>query len=658
MEKRHTLPNRDMIFCFALFFLCLIPEAVFITRLGFYWDDWSQMFLHVKFGDAMFWEYFSHDRPGSAWTPILFFPICGTSPVKWHLLFICLKSILTVLFWKIFRHLFPSKPGLPETAAVLFAVCPLFSQEYISIAYSQHYTDFIFYVLSVYTLLLAAENASTKRQIGWYVISILSMLVHLTISEYFVFLELMKLPFLWIIFRNAQNPHPFKKALKWFLIHFGIFIAYCLFRLNLSRFFPIYGADQPDWLYLFLDNPISGINALLHNMAVDLTYPFTGFLSRVFDFDLLHILTIRELSMIAVSFVTAAFSVWILSKIHFGRENEMDGKFTNFIVIMIGIIGMIFAIFPFWIMNENCLITSDPAHADRCFLAAAPFFCLLLSWLLSVFFPNPDSNRGILAAAVLVFLFTHSQLQINQTAADNTRSQNLFYQQLAERVPAIEDGTAIVDNTIIFPSQGNFSTASALNILYPNNIRENGDVPIWIFSYDQRLYEDHGGFTVQNRNYHFNQPKTDYIYIDHDNKFANCVWVFGPDDIDNPHITEQQKGWIAASNLNKINADAELIPNSQIFGKPYRNWCVYYEQAALLRQREDWEQLSQLARTVLAEGFSPSDSRSNAPFEWWPFIEGLYRTGEVNLAMELAEEAVRVDNAYENFFKVRLENLK
>ena len=654
-KKLQNFKIKTGFFYLILFLLCLIPEAVYITRHGFYWDDWSQLLIHRKYGDSYFWDYFVYDRPGSAWTHILFFPTCGSSPIKWHLLFIFLKYLLTLLFWDIFRKLYPDKHFLTDTSAMLFAACPLFSQEFTAIAYSQHYTDFVLFAFSLYALLRAAGSRNRKLQIIWYVLSTLSMLGHLSVTEYFVFLNLLKFPVLWFFFSNAQEKSPWKKALLWFVIPFLVFTGFCLFRLNFKHFFPLFNANTPEWIYLFLNSPAEGIKSLLHNMTADLAYPFTGFISELFAIDTLNILSMRELIILIFSLLLAILTVYLRPIAPDGNPHLSRNESLS--VILLGTAGMVLGILPFWIMNQNFPTSGDAPHADRCFIAAMPFFCLLLAWVFSYLFPETASRKGAIAAAFLIFLFVHKQMAVNQGAADITRSQNAFYHQLSERIPGIEDGTAIVDDSIIFPSQGNFATATALNILYPNPVRENGDIPTWVFTYDTRLYANHGGFHVEKRNYHFNQPPTDYVYIDHDNKFANCVWVFDPGDTDNPHVTDLQRGWIASSNVSRIRTEAELLPDAEVFGKRNDGWCSYYEQAGLLRQKEDWEALAALANTVLEKGFSPFDSRSNAPFEWWPFIEGLYRTGETDLAEELARQAIEADNAYVDFFSGRFARL-
>ncbi len=638
-------------FCFIIIILCILPEAVFLGRHGFYWDDWSQLFLHTKFGDSEFWRYFSYNRPGSAWTHVLFFPLFGSSPIRWHIFFLLLKTALTFLFLETMKKVFPDSSVPVKTAAVLFAVCPLFSQEYISIAYSQHYTDFILFFLSLLTLMNAASAKGKAKTAGWYCLSVISMLLHLMISEYFVFLEMIKLPLIYLCLKRQNEKQPFRKALFFSLLHYFLFAAYCFYRLNITRFVPRFAAETPDLLYLLRRNFMAGVISLCRNIAVDMLWPFTGFFAGLLNFDLLHILTAHRLLALLFSFLAALFIFYLLPVNNNLREYSKD----FYLIIALGTAGMVLGLLPFWIMNENYLVTDDPYHADRCFLAAMPFVCLIFSAVMVRVFPDAKGRRG--AAAVLVFLFVHGQLTANHTAELYTQKQNRFYNQLTERIPGIEDGTAIVDDTIIFPEQGNFATASALNILYENPIRENGDVPIWIFGYDKRAYEENGGFHVQNRNYRFSEPPENYIYIDHDNRFANCTWVFGPEDTDNPHISDLQRSWIRHSDLSRIRTDAVFSENSKIFGVFEDGWCKYYEKSALLRQKEDWEGLSSLAHEVLTAGFSPDNTSSNSPFEWWPFIEGLYRNGEKEQALALAEDAVRQDSAYTDFFAERLDKL-
>ncbi len=668
MKEKISIKTSERLFYLILLILCVLPEIIYIGGLGFYWDDWSQLFLHTKFGDAAFPDYYAYNRPLSAWTDMLFFPVCGSSPLKWHLLLLLLKYILCVLFYKISNLVIPHQKKLSETASLLFAVCPLFSQSYISIAYTQHFTDFILFALSVLLLLRSVSEPRKSLKTTCFLLSVICTILHLTVTEYFAFLELIKIPLLWSVVRKEKNSVSCLNSItKYYAPHFVIFILYCLYRLNITKFFPFAGTETPDLLYLFMKSPAAGIRSFLKNLSVDMLYPFTHFLSGLFAFNIQSILTATELLMITISLITACFVFFFLTKIRIEQQDLIrsdkdkvlengspvpaSGRKPEILFILICFAGIFLGVLPFLIMNENALNTDDPAHADRTFLAALPFVCIVFSLLLKKFFPNRKLYAA--AAGLTVFLFCHGQMNAYLKAKQFTDEQNSFYQQLSIRIPGIMDGTAIVDDTIIFPDQGNFATASALNVLYPNPIRENGDVPVWVFSYPERLRENHGLFNVKNRIYHFKQPAADYIYIDHDNRYANCVWVFTPEDTDNPHISDLQRGWIEGTSIDRIEPGKSFTPDDKIFGHSENNWCNYYQQASLLLQKEEWDKLSELTDTVLKEGFSPSDNRSNSPFEWWPFIAGLLHNGKQEEAKSLADEAVMTDNAYGSFFAER-----
>ena len=663
MKEKKNSENPEVLVYLVLFLLCLLPEVIYFGRLGFYWDDWSQLFLHTKFGDAAFPDYYAYNRPLSAWTDMLYFPICGSSPQRWHFLMIVLRFLLCGLFYKILISVLTGKEKLSFTAAILFAVCPLFSQSYISIAYTQHFTDFILYGSSVLFLLKSVSVDAKSKKIALYFLSIVCTILHLTITEYFVFLELIKIPVLFAAVKNkGKNLNCLHKIITYYALHFLIFILYCLYRLKITDFFPNAGQESPELIYLFHQSPVQAIHSFLKNTAVDLLYPFTRFISGLFDVNIQSILTGSELIKIFVPLFAAVFIfsfIYHLVKGNFVNNvletftipAFLSGHRNGITILLICLGGIFFGVLPFLIMNENVLNTNDPAHADRTFLAAMPFVCMIFALFLSGFFPNRKHYAA--AVSLVIFLFCHGQMDSYLSAVQFSEEQNSFYQQMLTRMPGIIDGTALVDDTIIFPEQGNFATASALNVLYPNTIRDNGDVPLWIFSYPERTREEHGIFNVQNRIYHFKQPATDYIYIDYDNQYANCVWIYTPQDVDNPHITDLQRGWIAGTGIDRVQLDEAFTPDERIFGKENDNWCRYYQQAGMLLQKEDWIDLSELTSDVLNAGFSPSDSRSNSPFEWWPFIAGLLHEGKTEQARALADEAVRVDGAYKDFFDKR-----
>jgi hypothetical protein len=87
------------------------------------------------------------------------------------------------------------------------------------------------------------------------------------------------------------------------------------------------------------------------------------------------------------------------------------------------------------------------------------------------------------------------------------------------------------------------------------------------------------------------------------------------------------------SHIEQIDVASPQAPTvPAIFGpQPEPDWCFYYQQALLARQRGDWAEVVLLADQVETGRLKPGDRG-----EWLPFIEGLALAGRSTEARELA----------------------
>jgi uncharacterized membrane protein len=391
----------------------------------------------------------------------------------------------------------------------------------------------------------------------------------------------------------------------------------------------------------------------MKNVLFDVSYIFTNFIGKVFTFNIETLFRPFNILVLFLSVVFFFFLLFFLSKIENSAQENDSTHSTEMLVI--AILWIFLSILPFWIINESYITAADPPHADRNFLASvlgvSIVFCLILEWFIQ------SRSKLIVAFCFLSAFFFHQYTEENDTARWQTKEQNNIYWQLFTRMPEIQSNTALVDEKVMFPFQGNFATASAINILYPNPINEDGTVPLWVFNIDGVLYEKHAGYHTTKRIFKFIGPGSQSIFLDYGNQFSNCVWVFSPEDTDNPHLSEVQKSWILHSDISRILINTQSSPDKRIFGSQPNNWCVYYQQAALSRQFQSWDKLHDITNAVLEDGFTPSLSSSNSPFEWWPFIESLIRDKDFDKAQELTLQAIQTDPAYSDFFCNRWDNL-
>jgi hypothetical protein len=224
--------------------------------------------------------------------------------------------------------------------------------------------------------------------------------------------------------------------------------------------------------------------------------------------------------------------------------------------------------------------------------------------------------------------------------------------QLFWRAPSITPNTLFTsDQDIMTYNRPTF----AFNLLYLQP-RGTHQLPYWysLLGRDQAVDIPSllAGSDVQatHRDFTFNAKSHDSLMLYYDSKFANCLWVLGPQDQNDPYLPAITLQALPLSNLNRIQAQpfSGNYPDTNIFGKePSHGWCYYYEKTDLARQLGDWEQVSELGDQARAKGFSPNASESNSPHEWEPIIEGYARTGRWADASQITLTSFQKDPNYQ-----------
>lgn len=379
---------------------------------------------------------------------------------------------------------------------------------------------------------------------------------------------------------------------------------------------------------------------------------FTRIPRLLFSMSSIQLLSRKYFRLVVLSFILSAGCFHVVKNDSYTGRNDRK-RLISF--MLFALIWFIAGVLPFVVIEDTVALTHDLPHADRAYLAAMPGFCLFTAALFHLI--SLGRRQYALFISVIACSFCLNLLIAHQQGVEENAAQQDFFRQVATRAGGLQPNTAFVSDAVLFPNQGNFATAAAMNLLFPDEIEANGEVPFWIFGYPARTYEQHGGFHAQKRIYKFTAPKTNMIYLDRQNKFGNCVWFFDPEDTDNPHVSDLQRSWIEHSAVERIDTGKTLTADPKYFGKTEMNWCWYYQTAERLLQQEDWNALADLTEKALETGFTPEDERSDSPFEWWPFIAGTYTAGNRELADELAARAVLVDPAYQEFYASRIERL-
>ena len=233
---KSTCPSQTLPWFGAFAVLITAVHGLYVTRLGFYWDDWMILLVREKLAPAAYIPYYAVDRPTSAWVNILFFGLMRDDPTLWHL-FACFETFLiAALFFALLNSLWGNRRFENGIAALLFIAAPLFSQTYISVVYSQHHIQFICFLLSLLLTVRAAETESPKARTGLTAAALFFMTLQLSVTEFFLASEWIRFPILFALSLRKDPSGSWRKAFAAsvraflpYVVVWGLFLAYRLF---------------------------------------------------------------------------------------------------------------------------------------------------------------------------------------------------------------------------------------------------------------------------------------------------------------------------------------------------------------------------------------------------------------------------------------------
>jgi hypothetical protein len=612
-----------LLFPLLLLLVMIAAYALFLFRMGYYWDDWQAIYLFQFHSPKLYWDYFLGDRPISAWTFILFQPLLGMQAWHWQLATLVSRALGIWLLCAAFWRIWPEHRKTLQWMGLLLAVYPGFSQQNISVAYHQHFTTFVLFAASMYFMARAIQ--STRAAWRWTVPAVLSNVLHMLTMEYFVGLEALRPVLIFIILQSKRPDLNMKQRLvlsvrKW-LPYGGALIVFALYR------FLIYPAismnpemNSPTVLLTILSNPLSGTLHLIEISIQDMAHMIyqvwlNGLLPDNFQLSSNMVLFSWAVGLFIAVLVYFVSKLWIKNE-----EVEFPVRRPALQMMLIGFLALLFGGLPVWITDRQSIVG---LWSDRFTLAPMIGVCLLIC-AFTAWFAQQEKKRNLIFAFLLL-LSIPVHIQMANKYRLNTEIQEKFYQQLAWRVPQVEEGTAFAASGLPFSYVGDYAVGFGINTLYGISDGQE-ELPLWWFNagrqwgIDALLEMDSDSLLSYDlRNLTFQTTADQMVGLIY-NPSRGCLRVM--DDIydlappmDDYQMHELNVALSYLSNPDQIlNAD-DLAFNQAVFGKEQKlTWCYFYEKADLARQFEDWQEASNLYKQSQALSLAPSHGAEYAPF--------------------------------------------
>jgi hypothetical protein len=629
----------------GLFLLLVASFGLMTPQLGFYWDDWPVLLTARLKGLEGYWEFYRFDRPVSAWTYVAMMPVLGTHPLVWHWTTLLLRWFTTLAFWWSLSGIWPARRREGALAAFLFAVYPVFIQQPISVAYSQHWICYWFYCLSLGTMIWAWRRP--RWAVPLTVLGVSVSLLGLMTMEYFAGLELLRPLVLWVM--AGEQPGKFWQrvravVLRWlpYLLGTAGFMVWRLFLVRLSGT----DANAPALLYQFPSAPLDTILRLLQIALQDMAYLWITVWANLFSVETIQLSDRFVLFSWAVSvLVAAAAFFWLKRMPGSAAHTDREVGRTRWVyqMLALGLAAVLLGVLPVWVTGRQM---TGGFYANRFGMPAMLGASLLLvgwiAWL------TPSWIKQVLLVSVLIGLSTGLHLRTANEYRWSWVKQTRFYWQLSWRAPSILPHTAVFSDGEIFSYVGIYSTASAINLLYPPADLPENELPYYFFSLGRNFAQDmpafRQGMPVQVddfRMYRFQGDSRDAILIHYDPVVNNCLHVLSPADVTAPGLPAVTVEALPNASLSRIGSTpSRSYPPELIFGpEPEHGWCYLYQKADLARQFGDWERVVALGEEAVQQGYSIQNPNSSTSFEWLPFIEGYARLGYWDQARQITRDA-------------------
>jgi hypothetical protein len=649
----------------ALFGLALLSYGIYVTWMGFYWDDWPISWLsHISDADSI--KYFQFQRPLSGLVIYIGNKIFGEVPLNWQIFTFLLRYGSAVAAWWLIRTIWPTENVRAFMVAALFLVFPGFSQQFVSVNSAPHLVALILFLVSV-TLMVTAER--TAAPWGLRAAALASALLAMLTSDYFHGLELARPFILWLAL-DGKKKSVRSVALAW-LPYLALLIAVLAWHSYISR----YGAYSLDLLDAIRANPLPALQQFIGTVLTDFRVATWDVWVRTFALPSANLI---GQSGVRYFWLLAAAALAGTATFLFLQNSRNKDRRWSMEAIALGAIMLLGGGIVFWIPQ---LPFSLSFPSDRLALPMMLGSSLLLAGLIDY----AIKSRAIQAIVFSIFIGLAVGLHFLNALAFRIdwQSQITFLNQLAWRVPGLTHATTLVSEELPFAHESDNSMAAPINWMYAPDLDppaeyydweyriENFiDLPYMVRYLDLRIsgghmpsLEEAAEYEATYRFFIFRGSSADVLLLYFQPPY--CLRVLDPVyDAGHPHLLGAD---FYANNPELIDpvfsrefpafpeltiaalpfSDTTLIntgllakrewPEDVLGEQKPPDWCFYFEQGELARQLGDWPHVAAIGDEGLAE-FEPRHA-SELPV----FIEGYAHVGQWEKAEDLTSRALEMD---------------
>lgn len=629
------LQRETVIIPASLFLLVLLAYGLLIPWMGFYWDDWPFAWFLRFFGSAEFIESFRPFRPFLGPIFQVTTTLFGGNPFTWQMIGLITRFLLSLEVWFVLRLIWPTQKQNLTWVVFLFTVYPGYQQQWVALTHvNQELIPLLWLIASFGVTAWALRNGRYTKRLT--ILAILLQAMGLFSTEYFFGLEILRFFFLLAIFAETiKNRKELlqKTGLQWL----PYFIVWMLNAVWTYTFHRSTAYDSYD-INLLSSSTLSPL-ALGNEMIT--TFSLSGFTAWLGTFNIFSTIdgTVTQAIALAILIVSASalFIVMKPSQNKKAESNASQNDHWGLWAVTMGLTAIFAGRLPSWAAGLPLKLEFDYDRFFVSIMLGASLFIVGLATLVL-----KDGKRKIVILSLLVGMSTAYQFSVANTYRRDWANQQNFFWQLAWRMPALEENTALLTYELPLKYVSDLQLTAPLNWIYAPDLSDR-DLPYVLFYLKTRFnpasLRADTPIQLQYRTVNFNGSTSNSVVIY--KEADGCLRVLDPiygnaETI--PGANLYLVNAIALSNPNLIMTDApKLTLDETLFGaEPAHHWCYLYAKAELARQQTDWEGVVKLYNQAQKDGLSAS-----MPVENLPFIEAFAMTDHTDMAIKLTERTIK-----------------
>jgi hypothetical protein len=602
--------------------------------LGFYRDDWYQLWAGLTLGPRSIVTLFSIDRPVMGYTYAATFYALRDSALAWQLYALFLRWLGAMGALWLFRRLWPGRPLITTSAALLFLVYPGFLQQPNANTFSNHLVSYTAAVLS-----LAATAEALAQPRGWRrplltMFAVAGALTCWLTYEYMIGLEVLR----YVLIARAAAAASGRLDRRWlgrvavlcapYTITMLAFLYWRLVVFQAGRQGVDFGLVLSMYESSLLRTLLERASTLLGDFVEASVF---GWLVPGYDR-----LSQLDVEKVAIGLVPAVVAIVAYLRFARGWKDPLPGSPGPATpsdpvrdLTLLGGLTTLASLAPVVLLDREVRWSSA---FDRYTLHATLGLAMLTVGVIWAVV------RARLRPAALAVILGLSVLSHQANAAHWARfwdEQRQLWWQLAWRAPGLQPGTVLVVN---LPSQRYFED---YEVWAPANlIYAPGDGTPDLAA--QVIEEE----TARKVRLGLKETRYMRVLIGIPRDYASTLAVDWPSRDSCVHVLAagQPENAVTSGSLMRSiaehSSEALVLPNAntarppeRIFGpEPARGWCWYYQRASLARQQSDWARVMDLGEHARADGVAPSDLS-----EWMPFFQAYLNSGYTEQAEQVAD---------------------